>query len=81
MSLISLWGRIRAIQTKKIANNSIRHQILTNFVSRECTYKLYIPKERSEMTLDYRVIVERCPFPNEVVGDSNPVVKFNLLST
>ena len=31
-----------------------------------------------EMTLNYRVIVERYPVPNVVVGGSIPVVKLSL---
>ena len=30
------------------------------------------------MTLNYRVIVKRYPFPNEVVGDSILTVTFSL---
>jgi hypothetical protein len=41
--------------------------------------RLFIP--RSEMTLNYRVIVERYPFPNGVVGGSIPVVKSSLYLT
>jgi hypothetical protein len=33
---------------------------------------------RSEMTLNYQVLVERYPFPNGVVSGSIPVVKSSL---
>lgn len=35
----------------------------------------------SAMTLNYHVILERYPFPNEVVGGSVPVVKSSLYLT
>ena len=31
-----------------------------------------------KMIVNYRAIVERCPFPNEVVGALIPVVKSSL---
>ena len=34
-----------------------------------------------EMIINYRVIVERYPFSNGVVGGSNPVVKSSLYLT
>ena len=40
----------------------------------ERKFRIYM----SEMTLNYRVVVERHPFPNVVVGDSTPAVKFSL---
>jgi hypothetical protein len=36
---------------------------------------------RSKMTINYRVIVKRYPFPNGVVGGSPPGVKFSLYLT
>jgi hypothetical protein len=36
---------------------------------------------RSEMTLNYRVIVERYPFPNGVVDNLIPVLKSSLYLT
>ena len=35
----------------------------------------------SDLTLNYRVIVEKYPFPNGVVGGSIPVVKSSLYLT
>ena len=35
----------------------------------------------SEITLNYWIIVERDPIPNEVVGSSIPVVKSSLYLT
>ena len=36
---------------------------------------------RSEMTLNYRVLVEKYPFPNRVAGGSIPDVKSSLFLT
>ena len=36
---------------------------------------------RSKMTLNYRIIMERYPFPNGVVGGSIPIVKSSLYLT
>ena len=38
----------------------------------------HVARFRSEMTLNYQVIVERYPFPNGVVGGSILVVKSSL---
>jgi hypothetical protein len=37
--------------------------------------------DQSEMTLNYRVIVEKYPFPNGVVGGSIPAVNSSLYLT
>ena len=42
---------------------------------------LYIENIGSDTTLNYRVVVERYPFPNGVVGGSIPVERSSLYLT
>jgi hypothetical protein len=42
---------------------------------------LIYPTPRFEMTLNYQVMVQKYPFPNEVVGGSIPTVKSSLYLT
>ena len=44
-----------------------------------CTF--LILREGSKMTLNYRVIVERYPFPNELLGSSIIAIKSSLYLT
>ena len=44
-------------------------------------FRVYRDRVRSEMILNYHVIVERYPFPNAVVGGSKPTVRSSIYLT
>ena len=72
--------------TKLVDSSSL---VTVNSIARKffnIDYALYLPHEnwvefRSEMTLNYCMIVAKYPFPNGVVDDSIPTVKSSLCLT